>query len=46
MKNVRDNFRLATGAVKLSLTPFFGKRTQRIDIKTAQRIAAEWERGS
>jgi putative component of toxin-antitoxin plasmid stabilization module len=21
------------------------KRTQRIDIKTAQRIAAEWERG-
>jgi putative component of toxin-antitoxin plasmid stabilization module len=22
------------------------KRTQRIDIKTAQRIAAEWERGS
>ncbi|WP_081700036.1 type II toxin-antitoxin system RelE/ParE family toxin [Rhodanobacter sp. OR87] len=22
------------------------KRTQRIDIKTAQRVAAEWERGS
>jgi len=34
------------GAVLVVVLAGGDKRTQRIDIKTAQRIAAEWERGS
>ena len=34
------------GAVLVVVLAGGDKRTQRIDIKTAQRVAAEWERGS
>lgn len=34
------------GAVFVVMLAGGDKRTQRIDIKTAQRVAAEWERGS
>ena len=34
------------GAVLVVVLAGGDKRTQRIDIKTTQRVAAEWERGS
>lgn len=37
---------LQRGAVLVVVLAGGDKRSQRIDIKTAQRIAAEWERGS
>lgn len=37
---------MQSGAVLVVVLAGGDKRTQRIDIKTAQRIAAEWERGS
>ena len=36
---------MQSGAVLVVVLAGGDKRTQRIDIKTAQRIAAEWERG-
>ena len=37
---------MQNGAVLVVVLAGGDKRTQRIDIKTAQRVAAEWERGS